>query len=354
MKKNKRLVSLLMVCLLVLSMTACSGGGKEQTQAPAPTTAPTTAGEGKPELTLNLGMDSPEDTVTYLFSDKFAKILNEKTKGKIVVQVFPNGQLGKDTELAESVQAGEIDFVVQNTAPEVNFVPGLAVFDMASVFPDVKTARTALDGPFFDKISAEYEKAGFKVLGFVDQGFRQMSTNKKVEKLADFKGQKIRTMQNPYHVEYWKALGANPTPMAWGEVYVGLQQKTIDAQENPYEVIVSAKLYEQQKYVINTNHVFHTIALVTNANKFNGYSAEYQQAIKEAAQEAKVWAREQADNRVADRVKIMKDNGVEILDITPELYQQMKERAKSEYDLIRSKIGNDLVDALIKAVEEAK
>ena len=97
-----------------------------------------------------------------------------------------------------------------------------------------------------------------------DQGFRVMSTNKPVNSFADFKGQKIRTMENSYHLAFWKALGANPTPMSFSEVYIGLQQHTIDAQENPYEVIVSNNLYEQQDYVVETNHLPHLISLIVN------------------------------------------------------------------------------------------
>lgn len=346
MKNFKRVISVMLACLLMFSMVACSGGSDKQTE--------TKADGGKPEYTFNLAMDSSEDTVTYLFAEKFKNVLEEKTNGKIVVQLYSNGQLGGDREIAESVQAGNIDFAVQTTAPQVNFIPELAVFDMPSVFPNAKIARAALDSSFFNTVSDVYEESGFKLLGFVDQGFRTMSSNKKVENIEDFKGQKIRTMENPYHIAYWRAIGANPTPMAFSEVYIGLQQGTIDAQENPYEVIVSNKLYEQQKYVINTNHIFHIISLITNPNRYNGLSKEYQKAIDEAAAEAKQWAREQADKRVADRVKIMTDNGVEIVDLTPELHEQMKKKAESVYDTIRSEIGNELVDSLFTAVEEAK
>lgn len=355
----KRYFALLLIAVLSLSLIAC---GPQQAATPAPETAPAATSEGTAapvagdvqELKLNLGMDSPEDTVTYLFSKKFADLVKEKSGGKIDIQVYSNGALGKDTELVESVQAGEVDFVVQNTAPEVSFVPGLAVFDMAKVFPNVEVARKVLTGPFLDRISQEYAKAGLKLFGYVDQGFREMSTNKKVVTFEDFKGQKIRTMQNPYHVEYWKALGTNPTPLAWGEVYVGLQQGTIDAQENPYEVIVSAKLYEQQKYVINTNHIVHLIALVGNEAKINAYNDATKAVLTEATKEAKAWALAEADKRVADRVAIMESNGVEIVELSDEVHQKMVEATKSSYDMIRGAIGDELVDALLNAVKEAQ
>ena len=346
MKNFKRILSVGMVCLLVLSMVACSSVNNTNGGNPTETE--------KPSFTFNLGMDSPEDTVTFLYAKKFGELVNQKTDGKVTIQLYPNGQLGSDRELVESAMSGNVDFVVQTTAPQVNFIPKLAVFDMANVFPNVKIARTVLDGPFFEVIAKEYDNAGLKILGFADQGFRTLTANKKVQTLADLKGLKVRTMENPNHLAYWNALGSNPTPMAWGEVYIGLQQGIIDAQENPYEVIVSAKIYEQQKYVINTNHILHTLSLIVSNSTYNKMPAEYQNAVTEAAAEAKVYARGQADSRLAERAKIITDNGSEIVDIAPEVLAEMQQKAEAAYELIRGKIGAELVNSLLAASKEAQ
>ena len=345
MKKINKIIGVMMTILMVSSLVACSGGSKTTKKTPG-----TTTDVG----TFTIALDSPEDTVTYLFAKKFKDLLGTKSAGRMAVQIYSNGQMGGDKEITESVQAGNIDFGVQNTAPQVNFIPELAVFDMPSALPDIKTARAVLDGPFLEKIKAVYEKSGFKILGFADQGFRETSTNKKIVTIKDFKGQKIRTMENPYHVAYWKALGSNPTPMAFSEVYIGLQQGTIDAEENPYETIVSAKLYEQQKYVVNTNHIFHLVTLIGNPAKYKALSAKDKKIVDDSAKEATLWAREQTDKRVADRVKIMKDKGVEILEISPELQAEMAKRAESTYIMIRDKIGNELPDAYLAAIKAAK
>jgi tripartite ATP-independent transporter DctP family solute receptor len=347
----KKFVSVLLVLAMVFALAAC--GAKTE---PTPTTPPAET-PGTAEMasySWSVGIDSPEDTVTFIFAKAFSDKLAELSGGKITLQVFPNGQLGSDREVAESVQLGDVQFVIQTTAPMVNFVPELAVFDMANVFPNAEVAREVLDGPFISKLDEAYAKAGYKLLGFADQGFRTMSTNKKVEKFEDFKGQKIRTMENPNHLAYWQALGANPTPMAFSEVYIGLQQGTIDAQENPYEVIVSAKLYEQQKFVINTNHMFHAIQLVTNKALYEGLPADVQAIVDQAAQEASVYGREQADARVADRQKIITDNGAEIVDVTDEVRAQMEAAAATVYPSIAAKIGQDLVDAILEASKSAQ
>lgn len=347
MKNFKRIVCVLMIIALTFSLAACGGGNVgEKDGEPGGSTAP--------EYTFSIAMDSPEESVNYIFAKAFKEELEERTDGRITLEIYTNGALGGDREMAESVQAGNIDFALQTTAPQVNFIKNLAVFDMPSVFPDVPTARAALDSEFFDTISKEYLAKGFKLLAFSDQGFRVLSTNREINSIDDFKGMKIRTMENPYHIEYWESVGANPTPMAFGEVYIGLQQGQIVAQENPYETIVAAKFQEQQKFVYNTNHIFHIITLITNPDMFNGLPADLQKAVTEGAVAARDFSRKAADERVSDRIKIIEDAGCQVLDISAELHADMQERAQGVYDTIRNKIGNELVDALLKAVEEAK
>ncbi|SHI36370.1 tripartite ATP-independent transporter solute receptor, DctP family [Dethiosulfatibacter aminovorans DSM 17477] len=337
----KKGLVLMLVLTMLVSFAGCGASNNEGGED---------AGEAK-TYSFTLSCDTPEDSVTYLYAQKFKEELEAATGGKATLQIFANGTMGSDVEATESCLNGEIDFVALTTAPMVNFIPELAVFDMPSVFENIEIARKAVDSEFFNQLEGIYEGYGFKILGFADQGFRQMSSNKMVTSMADFEGQKIRTMENPYHIAYWRAIGANPTPMAFSEVYIGLQQGTIDAQENPYETIVAAKLYEQQKYIINTNHVIHLVSLVTNLNKFNSLPEDIQTAIVESAQTAKVWAREQADERIGQRVEIMESNDTEIIELSPELKKEMKEAAAPVYDMIREKIGDELVDSLLDATK---
>ena len=214
---------LLLVCTVFLT-----GCGKEE--------------EGQ-RYAYPLATASPEDTVTQIYAEKFAKEVDRLSDGRIKIQVYSNSTLGGDRELLESCKDGDIPFVVQNTAPQVTFMPDLAVFDVPCAFENLTECREVMDdSEFSSMIHTVYEKGGYRLLGISDQGFRVMSTNKAVHSIKDFKGQKIRTMENPFHLKFWKSIGANPTPMSFSEVYIGLQQNTIDAQENPYEVIVSNKL----------------------------------------------------------------------------------------------------------------
>ena len=296
--------------------------------------------------------DSTNDTVTGLMTQKLKEVLEAKSKGAFKVATFPNSQLGSDRELTQSCQNGELAFVVQNTAPQVNFVPKAAVFDLPNLFPNKKVARLALD-KFQKDIEPEYAKAGLIMLGFGDQGFRVLSSNKPIKTIADFKGLKLRTMENKYHVQYWKALGANPAPLPFSELYLSLQQGTVTGQENPYEVIVATKLYEVQKYVVDTNHLFHTITIIMSKQIYDKLSPAEQKMVRDAAREVIVWGREQADKRHADRVAILKKNNVTIIPLDEKLLGEMKSKAKPIYAEISKAVGADLVNKLEKAVKDA-
>ena len=300
-----------------------------------------------------LGTSSPEDTVTQLYAEKFAKEVSRLSHGKMKIEVYPNSTLGGDRELLESCKDGDIPFVVQNTAPQVTFLPDTAVFDLPSAFTTIQQARAAVDNEeFYQKMEKVYQKGGYKLLGYADQGFRVMTTNKKVENLSDFKGQKIRTMENSYHLAFWKALGANPTPMSFSEVYIGLQQHTIDAQENPYEVIVSNNLYEQQDYVVETNHLPHLISLIVNDDFFKDLPEDEQEIMTEAAQLATEYAREQSDARIADKVAVIEDSGTQIIKLSDETRKEIREASQGVYDSIREKINPDIYNSYMEGIEQ--
>lgn len=312
-----------------------------------------TCAAAAPKYEFSIANDSTEDTVTGLMTKKLKEVLEAKSKGAFKVSTFPNSQLGNDRELAQSAQNGELAFVIQTTAPQVNFVPKAAVFDLPNLFPNKNVARKALD-KFQKDIAPEYEKAGFVMLGFADQGFRVLSSNKPINKMADFKGLKLRTMENKYHVQYWKALGSNPTPLPFSELYLALQQGTVTGQENPYEVIVATKLYEVQKYVIDTNHLLHYITIIMSKQIHDSLSPADKKIVTDAAREVVVWGRQQADKRHADRVSILKKHGVKIIELDAPVLSEMQTKAKPVYDNITKAVGSELVTKLLNAVKTSK
>ncbi len=301
---------------------------------------------GEQRYSWPLATASPEDTVTQIFAEKFAEEVSDLSDGRMKIQVYPNSTLGGDRDLLETCADGDIPFVVQNTAPQVSFMSDLAVFDLPCVFDSLDDCREKLDDPEFSSlISQVYTDGGYHLLGMADQGFRVLSTNKAVHSLSDFKGQKIRTMENSYHIAFWNALGANPTPMTFSEVYIGLQQHTIDAQENPYEVIVSNRLYEQQDYVIETNHLPHLISLIVNDAFFKDLPEEDQEIMTQAAEIATAYAREQSDARIADKIKVIEDSGTEIITLSDETREEIRQASQGVYDSIKNNIDADIYES---------
>ena len=295
-----------------------------------------------------LATASPEDTVTQLFAQRFVQEVDRLSGGEIVIKVYPNSTLGGDRELLESCADGDIPFIVQNTAPQVTFMSDLAVFDLPCVFDSLDACREKLDDPaFYQLVGDVYTQGGYHLLGMADQGFRVMSINRAITSLADFRGQKIRTMENPYHLDFWKALGATPTPMSFSEVYIGLQQHTIDAQENPYEVIVSNRLYEQQDYIVETNHLPHLISLIVNDQFYQSFSPEDQEILTQAAQTATQYAREQSDERISQRISVIEESGTQVITLSEQLHRDIRETCQGVYDAIEQNVSPALFEAYL-------
>ena len=265
------------------------------------------------------------------------------------IEVYSNSILGGDRELLESCKDGDIPFVVQNTAPQVSFIKEAAIFDLPCAFSDISEVRSVVDNKEFLSIMKKaYRNSGYELMGYADQGFRVMSTNKLIEDISDFKGQKIRTMENTNHIEFWKAIRASATPMTFSEVYIGLQQNTIDAQENPYEVIVSNKLYEQQKYIVETNHLAHLISLIVSEEFYKELTKEQREIIDAASEVAIKYAREASDVRVSEKIDVIKESGTEIIKVSDELRNKMLNASEEIYNSIRNIVGGELVDLYIE------
>lgn len=300
-----------------------------------------------------LATASPEDTVTQIYAEKFAEEVERLSDGEMRIEVFANSTLGGDRDLLESCADGDIPFVVQNTAPQVPFMKDLAVFDLPCAFDTIEQCRTAIDAPAFAQAIEEvYRQGGFELLGMADQGFRVMSTNKPAESVEDFAGQKIRTMENSYHLDFWSGLGASPAPMSFSEVYIGLQQHTIDAQENPYEVIVSNRLYEQQDYVVETNHLPHLITLITSESFFEGLTPQQQEILEQAAKTATAYAREQSDDRIAQRREVIEESGTQIVELSEQTRAQIREVSQSVYEAIEAEIDPEIYQAYVSGAAQ--
>lgn len=333
-------IKIILLCAVLLTLSACTV--KEEDLA-----------KRSQKYAWSLVTSSPIDTITGIYAHKFAEEVERLSNGEIQIEVYDNGTLGGDRELLESCKEGDIPFVVQNTAPQVSFMEELAIFDLPMAFDNLEQLRTLLDDEtFIEMINEIYKEGGYHLLGMGDQSFRITTSNVNVENIDDFKGIKIRTMENSLHIEFWKSIGANPTPMAFSEVYIGLQQGTIDAQENPIEVVVSSKLYEQQDYVIETNHLPHLLSLIVTQDFYKALSDEQKAIVNEASKNAKSFAREQADMREEDRLAQIEASGTKVVSLDEETKQAIVDKSSALYAKIKKITGNELYEMYTKYLKE--
>ena len=238
-----------------------------------------------PEYTIKVGSivsDTHPDMVT--MKKVFAPQVEKESKGRIKVELYPNAQLGGDRELCEGVQMGTIQMALPASSALAGFDKRIQVLDLPYLFTSREAAFEALDGELGQKLNEYMLAKGFMNLGYQENGMRHVTNNKKpVKSPADLKGVKIRTMENPMHLAYFKELGANPTPMSWGELYTALQQGTVDAQENPYAMISDGKFYEVQKFVSETGHVFSVTMLISNKKFMEKLPEDLRKIVVKAA-----------------------------------------------------------------------
>ncbi len=223
-------------------------------------------------------------------AEKFAQLVKEKTGGKVEIQVFPSSQLGNQRDLVEGTQFGTIDFTMTSTAVLGNFLPQAAVFDLPFIFRDVQHAYKALDTVGME-IAQKLQ--GMKLLAYYENGVRHMTNSKHpIRKPEDMKGLKIRVMEQPIYIEMMKALGANPTPMAFGELFTALQQGVVDGQENPAAHIYTARFFEVQKYISLTGHTYSAEPMLVSLTAWNKLPKDLQEKVQAAANESRDWQRD--------------------------------------------------------------
>ena len=223
-------------------------------------------------------------------AEKFAQLVKEKTGGKVEIQVFPSSQLGNQRDLVEGTQFGTIDFTMTSTAVLGNFLPQIAVFDLPFIFRDVQHAYKALDTVGME-IAQKLQ--GMKLLAYYENGVRHMTNSKRpIRKPEDMKGLKIRVMEQPIYIEMIKALGGNPTPMAFGELFTALQQGVVDGQENPAAHIYTARFFEVQKYISLTAHTYSAEPMLVSLAAWNKLPKDLQEKVQTAANESRDWQRD--------------------------------------------------------------
>ena len=303
------------------------------------------AASAAPEYTIKVGYIGSETHPTMQAMKTFAKDVEAGSKGKIKVELYPNAQLGGDRELCEGVQMGTIQMALPASSALAGFDKRVQVLDLPYLFTSRKTAFEALDGILGNKLNQYLLSKGFVVLGYQENGMRHVTNSKRpIKSPADLKGLKIRTMENPMHIAFFKELGANPTPMSWGELYTALQQGTVDAQENPYAMIDDGKFYEVQKYVSETGHVFSYEILIANKKFMDKLPKELNKLVADEAHKAIMAQRASMEKEEeAFKAKVTKA-GLKANPLTPEEKKPFVEATKKVYVQFEKDLGKEIMD----------
>lgn len=271
---------------------------------------------------------------------KFKELVESKSNGKIKVDLYGDGQLGNDKSMTEALQMGTLDMTLPSGSPLAEFNKAFLAFDLPFMFENVDQVDKVLAGKAGKEILASLDEQNIKGLAFFENGFRNITNSKRpIQTVDDLKGLKIRVMQNPIMIDTFKTWGANPTPMAFNEVFTALEQKTIDGQDNPNTIIYDGGLYEAQKYLTISHHFYTPYILIMSKKKWDTFSTEDQKLLQECADEAAVWQR--AANRKLDGEYLnkMKEKGIEVNELSSAEMGNMREMVKPIYEAYKEQIG---------------
>lgn len=302
------------------------------------------------------GHGAAEKSIGDLYCIKFKELVEEKSGGSITVDVYSGSQLGTYGEMLQSLQAGDIGGMIFQPAPAVSFVRELAVLDIPYAFLGCTQAQIdyALnDSKFAEILKKSFEKSGYEFMSFAQAAsFREVTSSKEIRTAADFQGLNIRTLENNNHVAFWKAIGANPTPVAFGELYLALQQGLVQAQENPYDTTLNAGFAEVQKYLVETHHILYPNLFIVSKAVYDPMPENYKAVFKEAAAEAKEYAvKVMADSATTDKQRLIDAGLTEIVLPESEL-KILAEKCAFVQDMVKDQIGAEAVNAFLDALKK--
>ena len=266
------------------------------------------------QTTIKIGYATAPTSHYGVGTTAFCDDLEKRTQSRYKCQQFANSALGGEREMIEAVQLGTLDVVNTSTGPVGNFVPEVNIVDIPFLFRDYDHARRVLDGPIGDDLRAKFPAKGLVAIAWTENGFRHMTNSKRpIIKPDDAKGLKIRSMQNKVHIQAFQSIGIQPTPMAFPELFTALQQGTVDGQENPIPVILSAKFAQVQKHLSLTGHVYSPALIIVSPALWNKLSDADKKAFIEAGKAGSAAQRKKVNDDERDGIAQLRASGMEVV-----------------------------------------
>ncbi|HYE10947.1 MAG TPA: DctP family TRAP transporter solute-binding subunit [Patescibacteria group bacterium] len=344
---NKKLAVIIsMLLILSLAFTGCASA-----PAAAPAENGSTPAPAAEKVTLKMSTTTADTSSWTLGAKKFAELVKERTNGRIEIKVYPNEQLagGSQGKGIEMLMSGAVDFTYHSNIIYSIMDEKFGVISLPWLIPDTATADAKLNGAGGEAINKLLLEKGIVGLGFGENGFRQITNSKRaIVTPDDISGLKLRIPGIKMFISLYKALGADPITMNFGEVFTALQQKTIDGQENPTDVINSAKINEVQKYMTVWNYSYDAIILGMNKAKFDSFDKETQDILVQAAKEANEYQRNLNRELSAKQTEEFAAKGMEVTVLTPEQMKPFADKVQAVYTEYEPIIGKDLIDAFRK------
>ena len=362
---SKRFLSMVLAATMVFGLTAC---GKEKAEDD---TAATPEGfvEKKVEpVEFESGVELADDCYHFIYAlgnapatidaAKFFKMrLEQESKGTLTCDIYTDNVLGSERELLEGCQFGNYDIVLATNATVASFSNDIFCLDIPWLYDNKQQVYEVLDGPLGDTLAEGLEEKGFKMLQWQENSFRTLSTSdREVKSVSDLKGLKIRIMENELQLKQWKNYGANPTPMAFTELFTALQQGTVDGQDNGAELTWQTKFCEVQKYYTYTKHIYSPYLILMSKEKFDKLNPEQQEIVLRVSDEAVKYERERCSEYEAVALENIKNYpGMTYNELTPEAVEEFKAACSDLKELAYTKVTHpEIVDLLYSEVEKAK
>lgn len=352
--KNSRLSRksmMIAISSLVLSSTSLTAQAATEMPVIPEVQGAVVQGDGD-DYTLKFSIGTTQSSAQYRGLEYFEDIVEKRSEGHIQVELFHSAQLGDDLQAVSALQAGTLEMTAPSTSPLVSMFPQFAVFDLPFLFPTPEVADEVLDGEIGDRMLETASTNGLVAIGWAENGYRQLTNSKQaVTTPGDLGGLKVRTMQNPIHLDIWRTLGANPTPMSFAELFTALEQGVVDGQENPWITIQSSKFNEVQSYATESNHVYTPFITLVSERFWKKLPDGYQQLVTEASQQMGDYEREVSRSMNVQIKQELIDEGMKITELTPEQVATFQNNLAPVYDDWREKIGGKLIDD-IRAVSQ--
>ncbi len=284
------------------------------------------------ETVFQLGTTVNEQDSFQVAAEKFAELVSERTNGAYKIEIYPNGVLGGESDMLDSMSMDMLDLGIITSGPFVNFCKEMGVLDMPFLFASNEEAYKILDGDIGQELLDKLENANLKGLAYAERGFRNITNSvKPVASAADVENLKLRVMENEVYTKTFQALKVNAVPMAWQDALTALQQGTIEGQENPINVIYSYGLWDyNQKYITLDRHSYSTAIITMSLEKWNALDEATQAIFKQAAQEAAEYERAWVAEQESGQLDAIKSHGVEVIE-TPDV-DSFRTAVQSVYD----------------------